>query len=97
MGIEQRLSTPLAEAVRLAGGQSSFARMIRRNQSTVYDWLKGNKPLPAELCGLVWQRTGMPRWQLRPDLFEPDHTIEMAIDRSTVASDRAAFSDGRSA
>jgi DNA-binding transcriptional regulator YdaS (Cro superfamily) len=94
MGIEQQIDSPLAEAVRLAGGQSSFARLVDRNQSTVFDWLKADKPLPAELCKVVCRATGLPRWRLRPDLFEPDHSSGMPVGGDAVAFDPAANPNG---
>ena len=71
MGIEKQLSTPLAEAVRKAKGQSAFGRIVGRNQSTIFDWLNLNKPLPAELVLMVEDATGVSRHVLRPDIFGP--------------------------
>ena len=97
MGIEANLSTPLAEAVRNAGGQSSFARLINRNQSTIYDWLRKNTKLPAELAALVERSTGVPRSRLRPDVFDAEHSTDLTVDASTFASDNTGISDGRAA
>lgn len=69
MGIEQDLATPLAAAVREAGSQSAFGRIINRSQSTVYQWLLDDKPLPAEYVAVVSEATGIPKDRLRPDLF----------------------------
>ena len=88
MGIEANLATSLAEAVRSAGGQSSFARLISRNQSTVYDWLRLDKPLPAELCATVEEATGVPRERLRPDIFVVSHNTDMTVRASAVLFDR---------
>jgi DNA-binding transcriptional regulator YdaS (Cro superfamily) len=68
MGIEADLDSPLAEAVRRAGSQSAFARIVGRNQATVYGWLSKDKPLPAELVETVEKATGIARHVLRPDL-----------------------------
>lgn len=69
MGIEQTLSTPLAAAVRAAGSQSAFGRVIKRSQSTIYQWLLDDKPLPGEYVLTVEGATGIPRTKLRPDLY----------------------------
>lgn len=71
MGIEQTLGTPLAAAVRAAGSQSAFGRIIERSQSTVYQWLSDDRPLPAEYVQVVYKATGIPPARLRPDLFDP--------------------------
>lgn len=84
MGIEHRLDTPLAEAVRIKKGQSSFGRLVGRSQSTVYDWLRNNTPLPAEYCLLVERETGVPCWRLRPDVFLPDHVTTLPVDAPVV-------------
>lgn len=97
MGIEASLSTPLAEAVRKAGGQSPFARLIERNQSTVYDWLRLNKRLPAELCAAVEKATGVTRKRLRPDIFDLEHPTEIMVDADAVVSDSTSVSDGQRA
>ncbi len=71
MGIESDLETPLAAAVRAAGSQSAFGRIICRSQSTIYQWLVDDRPLPAEYVQRVAVATNIPREQLRPDLFGP--------------------------
>lgn len=67
--MENRLDTPLALAVRTAGSQSAFGRVIRRPQSTVHYWLKNDLPLPAEHVLDAERGTGVPRYRLRPDLY----------------------------
>ena len=94
MGIETTLDTPLAEAVRKANGQSAFGRIVGRNQSTVSDWLRLDKPLPAELVLRVEAQTGVSRHRLRPDIFStelpPSHG-SVATGGSIVEGDRAAL------
>lgn len=72
MGIETSIATPLAEAVRRTGSQSAFARLVGRNQSTVYDWLNEGKALPAEYVLTVERETGVSKHDLRPDLYPAD-------------------------
>ncbi len=76
MGIEHHKDTPLARAVRAERSQSAFGRLVGRRQSTINDWLKNDVPLPAELCPIVEEATGIPREDLRPDLFQRDAAAE---------------------
>ncbi|MDF0489186.1 YdaS family helix-turn-helix protein [Sphingomonas sp. H39-1-10] len=69
MAVEHKSDSALARAVRIAGSQSAFARLIGRAQQTVYDWLSNDKPLPAEHVLNVEARTGISRHELRPDLY----------------------------
>ncbi len=75
MGIEADLTTPLAEAVRRAGSQSAFARMIGRSQTYVFQLLQSGKPLAAECVLLAEASTGVSKEQLRPDLFAQAATV----------------------
>ncbi|WP_328277706.1 transcriptional regulator [Sphingobium sp.] len=69
MALEHLSESPLARAVRVAGSQSAFGRLIGRNQSTVHDWLSEDKPLPAEHVLAVEEATGISRHDLRPDIY----------------------------
>lgn len=71
MGIETRIDTPLARAVRIAGSQSAFARICGKNQSSVFDLLKDGRPLWPECCLAVERKTGVPKEELRPDIYPP--------------------------
>ncbi len=80
MGIESSIETPLAEAVRKVGSQSAFARLIRKDQSTVWEWLDKNKPLPAEHVLAVEAATGVSRHDLRPDIYPRDSVAPGAVE-----------------
>ena len=69
MALEHQSDSALAKAVRKAGSQSAFGRMIGRRQSTVHDWLRDKKPLPAEFVLKVEAETGISRHFLRPDIY----------------------------
>ncbi|MES2421478.1 MAG: YdaS family helix-turn-helix protein [Pseudomonadota bacterium] len=71
MGIETDQDSPLADAVRRAGGQSAFARLIGRSQSTVFDWLRFEKSLPPEHILTVERATGVSRHLLDPVIYPP--------------------------
>lgn len=97
MAIEHEIDSPLAEAVRTVKGQSPFARLIQRGQSTVHGWLKDGKPLPAELVLIVEDATGVSRFRLRPDLYKPGHANGLPICSTSVAFDPAQLSNGKPA
>ncbi|WP_313539719.1 YdaS family helix-turn-helix protein [Sphingomonas sp.] len=84
MSLETNQDTPLAKAVRTAGSQSAFGRWINRRQSTVYGWLKENKPLPAEHVLEVERLSGVSRHELRPDIYPQDNPS--AANGTPVAS-----------
>lgn len=73
MALEHTLESPLALAVRAAGGQSAFARLIGRSQPYVHGLLRDGKQLPAEETVLVDAADiGFTKAVLRPDLFGAD-------------------------
>lgn len=72
MGLESRLDTPVAEAVRAAGSQSALARLLDCSQSTVHLWLRKGQHLPAQHVLKVEAATGISRHRLRPDIYPPD-------------------------
>jgi hypothetical protein len=81
MGIEATLQSPLAEAVRRAGGQAPFARKVGLSQGYVHELLREGKPLPTgpvvPAGELNWvlkaeRETNVSRHDLRPDLYPRD-------------------------
>lgn len=72
MALEHDSDSALAKAVRKAGSQSAFGRLIGKRQSVVHDWLRDNRPLPAELVFQVEAATGISRHELRPDIYPLD-------------------------
>jgi DNA-binding transcriptional regulator YdaS (Cro superfamily) len=72
MALEHSSDSALAAAVRKAGSQSAFGRLIGKRQSVVFGWLKQGKPLPGELVFEVEAKTGISRHELRPDLYPRD-------------------------
>lgn len=74
MGIESRLDTPLAAAVRKAGSQSAFARLTGRTQPSVHQLLVRGGLLWPDAVPLVEEATGISRHVLRPDIFGPEPT-----------------------
>lgn len=72
MALEHDSDSALALAVRKAGSQTAFGELIGKRQSTVHDWLREGKPLPSELVLLVEGKLGIPRHELRPDIYPPE-------------------------
>lgn len=72
MGIESRLETPLAEAVRKVGSQSAFARLVSKSQPSVYQLLQQDGLLWPGSVLTVEAATGISRHRLRPDVYGPE-------------------------
>ncbi|MGT2515615.1 hypothetical protein ACVOMT_16525 [Sphingomonas panni] len=79
MGIEASLSTPLAHAVRAIGSQSGYARLTGQSQGNVYRSLSTGGEVRDKDVAVVAAATGIPKDQLRPDLFGPS---EMSTPRT---------------
>lgn len=69
MALQDEIDTPLALACRSLGGQSAMARLVGKDQSTIHDWLRDRKPLPAEHVLAVEAATAISRHDLRPDIY----------------------------
>lgn len=60
--------TPLERAIEISGGQTKLAHDIGTTQQGIYYWLKKNN-VPAEFCVKIEEVTGVPKYELRPDIF----------------------------
>lgn len=58
----------IERAVEAAGGQQKLAEAIGVKYQAVQKWLR-NRKLPAERVIAVEEATGVPRGDLRPDLY----------------------------
>lgn len=58
-----------AESIRVIGNPTKAARMFGVSQPTVWRWLKARKWCPAEQVATVSAATGIPKADLRPDLY----------------------------
>lgn len=65
----------LKRAIRLAGSQSKLAQIVGRSQPTVSLWIKGDMKLPAECVLPVEAALGIPRYELRPDIYPPEEHV----------------------
>lgn len=73
MSISNSMREALARAISLAGGQAAFAVLVSTterhvSQQLVSYWFRRGE-LPAELVLRVEKLTGVPRDELRPDVF----------------------------
>lgn len=83
MALEHDIDSALAAAVRAAGSQSSFARLIGCPQPTLHGWLKNRADLPAEFVLKAEAETGISRHDLRPDLYpreSDDHAAPVDLE-----------------
>lgn len=86
MAIHDDLESGLALAVRTAGSQVAFAKLIGKRQSTVQSWLAADKPLPAEYVLQVERLLNLSRHDLRPDLYPREEAISPPRTHAQVPS-----------
>lgn len=80
MALEHDSDSALAIAVRNVGSQSAFGRLIGKRQSVIHDWLREQRPLPAEHVLKVEAATGISRHALRPDIYPIENTESSTVD-----------------
>lgn len=61
--------TPIERAIAACGKQHDLANKISRSQQIVSYWKKRGV-IPAEAVPAIEAATGIPRHELRPDLYE---------------------------
>lgn len=59
----------LDAAISKAGSQKALADLLGLRQSHISNWKNRNKRIPAERVLDVERATGVPRHELRPDLY----------------------------
>jgi DNA-binding transcriptional regulator YdaS (Cro superfamily) len=62
----------LRRAIRNAGGQAALARRLGVSQQLLSGWVTGAKRIRAERVLKIEKETGIPRHELRPDLYPLD-------------------------
>lgn len=66
----------LKRACDVAGGQKSLADKIGTRQSRVWYWLeRSKKGVPGEFVLPIERETGVPRGELRPDLYPSEEAV----------------------
>lgn len=74
----------LARAVREAGGLTALAQKLGlKRASNVSNWLDA-KRVPARWCGPVQEATGVPKEELRPDLYKPAPTCSVCLSAQSA-------------
>jgi DNA-binding transcriptional regulator YdaS (Cro superfamily) len=64
---------PIQDIINIVGGQKELATMIGVSQQTISHWKVNDFDIPAEMVVALEKATRgeIPRWQVRPDLWEP--------------------------
>lgn len=62
----------LIKAIEIAGGQTNLARLINKTQAHISVWVNRDKRVAAEYAIKIEKFTGVPRYELRPDIYPPE-------------------------
>lgn len=65
------MKTPIERAVDAAGSQAELAKALNVSPQRVWNWVNRDSEIPAEQVLPIERATGIPRHELRPDIFEP--------------------------
>ena len=85
MALEHDTDSAIARAVRKAGSQSAFGRIVGKTQSSVRQWLlAGQMPADDGLVLVVERETGVSRHELRPDIYPHDPAAPAQRDLGTM-------------
>ncbi|WP_348656618.1 YdaS family helix-turn-helix protein [uncultured Sphingobium sp.] len=79
----------LHRAVEAMSSQSALARAIGTSQQRLWNWLDKGKPIPAEFVLKTEKATGIPRHELRPDIY-PAPTASSEMPPANAPSEEAA-------
>ncbi len=61
----------LKQIILAAGGTTKLAKAVGRHRASILGWTR----VPAEHAAAVSVATGIPRYVLRPDLWEPPPAV----------------------
>jgi DNA-binding transcriptional regulator YdaS (Cro superfamily) len=64
----------LQKAVDVVNGQTALAKLIGGGvtQAHVWNWLNRDKRVPIDRVLAIEKITGVPRYELRPDIYPPE-------------------------
>jgi len=62
-------------AVDVAGSQSELARIVGCTPANVHQHLRARRLLPARFVLAVEAALGIPRYELRPDIYPPEEQV----------------------
>jgi DNA-binding transcriptional regulator YdaS (Cro superfamily) len=74
----------ISEIIRRGGGASKIAHAIGRHHTSILGWTR----VPAEHARAVETLTGIPKHELRPDLWDRPDAIADAADAAASTSDQ---------
>lgn len=77
-----------ADVIRLAGGPSKVARELGVHHSTVIGWRRAGR-VPAGRAQNLAVLAGVPRHEIRPDLWEAPVDHRVALNMAPAASSHA--------
>lgn len=82
--------TPVDRAIYAAGGIQYLAEKLGTSRAAIYNWKNAGGEIPFERLAEVERVTGIPRWSLRPEIFDgmplPDgSTLVLPTEKENVA------------
>jgi len=69
--------TPLEKAIQAAGSQQKLADLLGIKSPSITEWRSRDR-VPAERCRAIEAATGVPRHELRPDVFDAPIDLDSA-------------------
>ena len=67
--MEKKEIKAVQKAISIAGSQEKLAISLGVHRTTVNSWVRSRNKITAEMAKLIEEKTGVPRYELRPDLF----------------------------
>lgn len=78
------ISSPgFQRAIDIRGNQTNLGEALGVAQSTISNWLKNG--VPAEWCAAIEHVTGVPREEIRPDVFGPVPSLKPQRKRGRIS------------
>lgn len=62
----------LEKAIKIAGGQTALGKHLNKTQAHIWVWLNRDRKVPAKYAIQIEKFTGVPRHELRPDIYPPE-------------------------
>lgn len=62
----------LKKAIKTIGSQTALAKALNVTQAHVWNWLNRDTQVTAEYVLNIEKLTGVPRYELRPDIYPPE-------------------------
>lgn len=67
-----KMHIPFAKARDMAGGIPALARIVERTPANLYSLFQRERPCPPQLVIAIERALGLPRHELRPDIYPPE-------------------------